>query len=266
MEGAPGSVISADGTRIGFITRGEGPALLMVHGGMCSSARWTPLWPLLVGRFQVTAMDRRGRASSEDGEGYSLGAEYEDVMAVAEQLSAGQGRPIDVFGHSFGAVCALGAAALGAPLRRLALYEPPGMQTVPADWLDRVQSMIARGQFGRAMFSFLVDVVGLTREQVQLLRDNAGGDSPMPIVEKTMVREAEALRTLCLPNLAPEVVQPVLLLLGGVSPPWAAAVIRSLADSLPAARVEVLPDQGHEAVDTAPELVTGQLAEFLLDE
>jgi pimeloyl-ACP methyl ester carboxylesterase len=266
VERARGAVVSADGTRIGFITDGEGPALLMVHGGMCSSARWARLWPLLVGRFQLTAMDRRGRGSSGDAGGYSLDAEYADVVAVVEHLSLGQGRPIDIFGHSYGAVCALGAAALGAPLRRLALYEPPGRQTVPADWLGHVRSMIAQGQFGRAMASFLVDVIGLTWDQVELLRDNVGDDDPMPIVEKTMVREAEALRMLCLPNVAAEVVQPILFLLGTVSPPWAGAVSRSLADALPAARVEALPGQGHEAVDTAPDMVASQLTRFFLDE
>jgi pimeloyl-ACP methyl ester carboxylesterase len=44
------------------------------------------------------------------------------------------GDPVDVFGHSYGAVCALGAASPGAPVRRLALYEPPGPPTVPAPW------------------------------------------------------------------------------------------------------------------------------------
>jgi pimeloyl-ACP methyl ester carboxylesterase len=266
VEGAPGSVVSEDGTRIGFITGGQGQSLLMVHGGMCSSARWAPLWPLLVGRFQVTAMDRRGRGASGDGAGYSLSSEYADVIAVAEHISAGQGRPIDIFGHSYGAVCALGAAALGAPLRRLVLYEPPGAQTVPADWLDRVRSMIVRGQFGRAMSSFLIDVIGLTADQVALLRDKTGGDNPLPIVATTMVREGEALSTLRLSNVAAKVTQPLLLLLGSVSPPWAGAVTRSLADVLPAAKVEMLPDQGHEAVDSAPELVASQLAAFLLDE
>lgn len=67
MDGHRGSVVSADGTRVGFVTDGVGRSLLMVHGGMCSSARWEPLWPLLVKRYRVTAMDRRGRASSGDG-------------------------------------------------------------------------------------------------------------------------------------------------------------------------------------------------------
>ncbi|WP_354005570.1 alpha/beta fold hydrolase [Rhodococcus antarcticus] len=74
---------------------------------MRSSTRWAPVWPRLAGRFQVTAMDRRGRASSADAERYSLEVEYEDVIAVAEHLSARQGTPITVFGHSYGAVCAL---------------------------------------------------------------------------------------------------------------------------------------------------------------
>lgn len=75
-----------------------------------------------------------GRASREDVEVYSFGMEQADVLAVAEQRA----RPIDVLGHSYGAVCALGPPALGAPLRRLVPYEPPGMRTVPADWLNRV--------------------------------------------------------------------------------------------------------------------------------
>jgi pimeloyl-ACP methyl ester carboxylesterase len=266
MDGSRGSVASADGTRIGFITCGEGPALLMIHGGMCSSVRVAPVWPQLAGRCQVTAMDRRGRASSADAERYSLEVEFEDVIAVAEHLSARQGGPIAVFGHSYGAVCALGAAARGAPVGRLALYEPPGPQTVPALWLDRVRSMIAQGQLGRAMVSFLIEVIGLTREQVEALRDDPGGHDPMPIVARTLVREAEALTAVDLPTLAAAVVQPVLLLLGSVSPTWAAAVTHGLAATLPASEVELLPGQGHEAIDSAPDLVVSRLARFLLDE
>lgn len=263
MNGNRGSVVSADGTRVGFVTDGAGPALLIVHGGMSTSARWDPLWPLLIGRFQVTAMDRRGRGSSGDGDQYSLEAESEDVIAVAEHLSMQQGAPIDVFGHSYGAVCALGAAARGAPVRRLALYEPPGPETVPTEWLDRMRLIIGQGQPGRAMFSFLVEVIGFSPREVEALRDRPGGYDPLPIVERTLVREGEALTTADLPALAADVVQPVLLLLGSESPPWAATVTRGLAGTLSAAEIAMLHHQGHEAVDTAPDLVAEQLARFL---
>src|SRR5690348_8049155 len=50
----------------------------------------------------------------------------------------------------------------GAPIRRLALYEPPGPSTGPAQWRDRVLPMIEAGQPGRAMFSFLTEIIGLS--------------------------------------------------------------------------------------------------------
>jgi hypothetical protein len=60
VDGHRHAVTSADGTEIGLLTAGDGPPLLLVHGGM-------------------------GRIESLAG-----------------------GDPVDVFGHSYGAVCALG--------------------------------------------------------------------------------------------------------------------------------------------------------------
>ncbi|WP_275451199.1 alpha/beta fold hydrolase [Arthrobacter sp. H14] len=235
----------------------------MVHGGMCSSARWSPLWPVLGSRFRVTAMDRRGRGLSGDGTSYTLAAECADVAALAENLSMQQGAPIDVFGHSYGALCALGAAAQSPSVRRLVLYEPPGTTTVSAEWIGRMRDMIDQGQPGRAMFSFLVDVVGMRPGEVELLRDRDVGYDPMPIVERTLVREAEALAAVDVSALAADVVQPVLLLRGSEGPPWAADVTMSLAGTLSAATVATLQYQGHEAVDSAPELIAEYLDRFL---
>lgn len=185
---------------------------------------------------------------------------------MVEHLAARQGAPVDVLGHSYGAVCALGAAARGAPVRRFVLYEPPGLETVPVEWLNRVRAVIARGELGRAMVSFLVEVIGLTREQVEVLRAGAAGhDDPLPLVARTLVREADALAAVDLAALAVAVAQPVLLLLGTTSPAWAAAVTQGLVDALPNAEVALLPDQGHEAVDSAPDLVAHQLRRFLVE-
>ena len=40
MDGYRHSVTSADGTRIGLLTAGEGPPLLLVHGGMGCIESW----------------------------------------------------------------------------------------------------------------------------------------------------------------------------------------------------------------------------------
>ena len=106
-----------------------GPPLLLVHGGVGQIERWAPLWDLLADHRRVTAMDRRGRGSSGDGAGYAIEDEYGDVAAVVRALAEESGRPVDVFAHSYGATCTLGAARLAPPFGGLVLYEPPG----PAD-------------------------------------------------------------------------------------------------------------------------------------
>ena len=265
MDGARWSVFSPDGTRIGCVTDGVGPPLLLIHGGMCTSQRWTPLWPHLVEHFEVTAMDRRGRGASTDGVEYSLQSEADDVGAVAIAVAERRGTPVDVFGHSFGALTAMGAAGGATPVRRLVLFEPPGPTTLPEGWLPRMRSMIGLGDLGRAMFSFLVEIVGLSVEEVGALRDAAEGPDPLPIVARTLVREAEVIQDLDMASLCECVSQPVLLLLGGASPPWAVEVTRLLAAQLPQSIVTEIPHQGHEAVDTAAAAVAQHITEFTRD-
>lgn len=260
MDGQRHAVTSADGTEIGLLTAGDGPPLLLVHGGMGRIERWAPLWQPLTSRWRVTAMDRRGRGSSGDAGPYDLSREFEDVAAVAASLAGGG--PADVLGHSYGAVCALGAVAQGAPVRRLALYEPPGPPTVPADWRARARDMIEAGQPGRAMFSFLTEIIGLSADEVDALRDAPRGYDVMPIVSATMPRESEALSTVDLPALAAEVTVPVLLILGSASPPWAHEIIGDLDAALTNQTLAVLDGQGHNAMDEAPDVLVTQLASF----
>jgi pimeloyl-ACP methyl ester carboxylesterase len=260
VDGHRHAVTSADGTEIGLLTAGDGPPLLLVHGGIGRIERWAPLWQPLTSRWRVTAMDRRGRGSSGDAGPHDLSREFEDVAAAAASMAGGG--QVDVFGHSYGAVCALGAAAKGAPVRRLALYEPPGPPTVPAQWRARVLPMIEAGQPGRAMFSFLTEIIGLSADEVDALRDAPRGYDVMPIVSATMPRESEALSTVDLPALAAEVTVPVLLILGSASPAWAHEIIGDLDAVLTNQTLAVLDGQGHNAMDEAPELLVTRLASF----
>jgi pimeloyl-ACP methyl ester carboxylesterase len=270
VDGERGFVRSTDGTPIGLLSAGTGPPLLLVHGGLSGMFRWAPLWPLLTPLFAVTAMDRRGRGSSGDAEDYALEREFDDVRAVVEELAARAGRPVDVLAHSLGAVCALGAAGRGAPVRRMVLYEPPGPPTVPADWLRRLHATIAAGQSGLAVASFLVEVIGLTRDRVSELREQAlqagtgpGVDDVLAVASRTLGREAEALAALDLLALAGGVWQPVRFLLGSSSPPWATEVTRILAAQLPRSEIVALEGEGHEGLDGAPERVVDELVRFV---
>lgn len=270
MDGERGFVRSSDGTSIGLLSAGAGPAVLLVHGGLTGMLRWAPLWPLLTSRFAVTAMDRRGRGSSGDAPDYSLEREFDDVRAVVDELATRTGGPVGVVGHSLGAVCALGAAARGAPVRRMVLYEPPGPATVPAEWLQRLHSTIAAGRWGLAVASFLTEVIGLTRERVDELREQAlqagsgpGVDDVLAVAARTLGREAEALRALDLAALTAGVRQPVRFLLGTQSPPWAADVTTFLAGRLPASEIVRLAAHGHEGLDGAPQRVVDEVTQFI---
>ena len=263
MQGRRHTVTSSDGTEIGLLTAGSGPGLLLVHGGMGRLERWAPLWGLLTEHWQVTAMDRRGRGSSGDTQPYQLSKEYDDVATVATSLADRNGHPADVFGHSYGALCALGAAARGAPVRRLALYEPPGPQTVPREWRERASALAAGSRPGRAMISFLTEIIGLSMAQVSELRNAPGAQDVLPIVSATLPREAEALASADPLALAGDVTSPVLLLLGEASPGWAADITRVMDAALPQVTLAVLPGVGHEATDTAPGLIYSELLHFL---
>jgi len=224
--------------------------------------QWEPIWSALAERWQVTALDRRGRGSSGDAEPYSIGKEFDDVAAVANYLATRQEAPVDVFAHSYGATCALGAAAQGVPFRRMALYEPPGPQAAPREWAERVTGLIADGKPGRAMFSFITEVVGLSAERFEEYRNAPGAYDVLPIVTATLPREAEALGNVDLARIAAKVTTPVLLLLGTESPPWAGEITRALAATLPIADLVSLLGEGHDAIDSAPDLIVSELRRF----
>ena len=122
--------------------------------------------------------------------------------------------------------------------------------------------MVSEGKTGRAMFSFITEVVGLTAEQFEEYRAVPGAQDVLPIVAATLPREAEALTSVDLSGLAAGVSVPVLLLLGATSPSWAEDITRVLAAALTDAEIVILPDNGHAAVNSAPDLVVSELEHF----
>jgi pimeloyl-ACP methyl ester carboxylesterase len=95
--------------------------------------------------FTLFTMDRRGFGASRDGSGYSAEREFSDVAAVVEAVAARAGQLVVLFGSSWGANCALGAARDLLTLRALILYEPSlGRRHAPGS-LDRIEERIAAG-------------------------------------------------------------------------------------------------------------------------
>src|SRR6476659_9017866 len=83
------SVISRDGTTIGFRRVGRGPGLVLLHGSMSSGAHHTEMARMLADTFTIHVPDRRGRGLSGP---YRSGDEFEqeldDVAALLRATGA----------------------------------------------------------------------------------------------------------------------------------------------------------------------------------
>src|SRR3954454_2477125 len=254
-------VTSADGTAIALERVTQGPALLlMVPGGPNGRRAWAAVAALLEGTHSCWLMDRRGKGDSGDTAPYSLEREYEDVGAAATSFDG----PVAVAGHSSGAVCALGAAARGAQLGGLILYEPPwpheGWHS-PTAHADEMDELIAAGQAERALEVGL-RMVGLPAAAIEAMRGGPGWADRVALVH-TWPREIRQIALLS-PDLAPlqRIIAPALLLDGEMSPAHHRHATAAIAAALPTATVTELPGQGHTALQLAPHLVADAIRLF----
>ena len=259
-------VRSDDGIPIAVWVEGDGPALVMVHGSLQDHTVSHALVGELRAHVATYAMDRCGFGASRDREEYSLEREFEDVAAVVDEVAARTGGPIALWGHSFGASCALGAAALTDHISRLILYEPSLGLGYPPGWIETCEAMVAEGDREGALVLMFREVLEFTDDQIDDMR--AGPEWPGRIaVAHTMGRESRARGGLDLP---PGSVQDdhcaddaALRLL------TSAAEIKhateAVAAEIPGSRIHLLQGHAHVAHRTHPALVAAIVRDFLAD-
>ena len=253
---------STDGAPIACEKSGAGPALVLVHGTAADHTRWAPVLPAFSAHFTVYACDRRGRGASGDGSSYAMEREFEDIAAVVD----GIGGPVDLVGHSYGALCALEACARAKHLRRLVLYEPPipaGVPITPPDIVDRLQALLDAGDREEVVATFLREVPRVPAEQLELMRSLPAWRARVRAAA-TIPRELRAHNAYAfLPETFRDVGVPVLMLLGSESPPFFRAALERVQAAVPSAQLVVLAGQQHAAIDTAPDLFAREVIAFL---
>ncbi len=258
-------VASRDGAEIAYGTSGEGPPLVLVHGTTADRTRWRPLLPYLEPHATVHAVDRRGRGASGDAPDYDLAREFEDVAAVVDAVADASGSMVDVLGHSYGGLCALGAATLTSNMRRLVLYEPPVNADASAfpGVEERLDALLAEGNREAVVETFLREVAMIPEEELSALR--AQPEWPARVAAAhTIVREFRGpLGRGFDPAQASTISAPTLMLSGGDSPDYMKAATEFLAAALPDARVVVLEGQQHVADVLVPEVFADHVVAFL---
>jgi hypothetical protein len=257
------NVTSKDGTTIAFDVVGDGPPLVIVAGATSTRLPNTAFAELLSAEHRVLNYDRRGRGDSGDTSPYAVDREIEDLAAVLEAAGGGA----TVLGFSSGANLSLRAAAAGADIARLALWEPNFVVNdqrppLPADYVDHLNELVAADRRGDAVEYFMTAAVGLPAEFVAPMRR-----MPMwPAMEAVahtiaydgaIVGDSMSGKPIGAERFA-GVDVPALVLVGGTTP-WLTDGGHALAEALPRGRVRRLDGQTH---DVAPDALAPAVLEF----
>lgn len=254
------TVTSSDGTVIAYDKHGRGPALILIGGAFSTRQAATALAEELAPHFTTYTYDRRGRGDSGNTEPYSVIREIEDLSALIKA----SGGPALVYGHSSGAGLALEAAANGASISRLALYEPPYFVGEPdnrpgPELTGKIAELLAADARSAAVELFLTTAVQVPSDVVTQMKQSPAWPG-LEQVAPTLLYDFAVMGDSSVPTaMAAGIPIPTLVIVGGRSAQWAADSGRALSEILPRGRFQVLEGQDHGA---DPKSVLATLVEF----
>ena len=273
------TVVSEDGTSIGYRSSGDGPGVILVPGGMKAAQHLSQLAAALSDDFRVHVIDRRGRgATGPRGSGSPL---VEDVADIAALASVTGSRFL--FGHSVGALSSLRAARDAPGFQKVVLYEPPLSVdgSAPIGWVERFDHELAEGKVAAALVTALkgarIDrrMAAIPRLVLRPLlalgiRAETVADGDVAIRDLVSTQHADMGIVQEMAETASDYAdlsQPVLLLGGTRSPRYLRTAMDELARTLPRAEEIIFPGFDHQGPENEghPLVVAAQIRRFLRD-
>ena len=249
------TVTSADGVTIAYQRSGSGPALIVVNGALSTKDTGAPLAPLLDRDFTLYRYDRRGRGDSSDRDGSAPQDELQDLAAVV----AVTGEDPFVFGQSSGAALALEAAAAGVPMRGLVVNEPPYVEGpgTATETAGELAALAADGRRDEAVEHFMHGS-GIPGAVIEQTKASPAWPALLAIAH-TLAYDVRLLNEGVVPAARLSAIAcPVLGTTGSLSPPWAAASVRAVAEAVRDGEWRVLEGQAH---NIAPDVLAAVLRE-----
>jgi pimeloyl-ACP methyl ester carboxylesterase len=123
------SAVQIDGKKIHYLTAGQGPAVVLLHGYTQTSRMWRPLMEKLKDKFTVIAPDLPGIGDSDiPRNGSDMKTAAIRIHALAKSLGVTKAR---VVGHDIGLMVAYAyAAQFSAEVEKLVVMDAflPGVQ------------------------------------------------------------------------------------------------------------------------------------------
>jgi pimeloyl-ACP methyl ester carboxylesterase len=258
-------VQSTDGTSLAVWVEGDGPALVLVHGSVSDHTTLAPFVDEARKEMTTFSMDRRGFGGSGDAPGYAIERDFEDVAAVVDAVAARTGGPVALFGHSYGANCAMGGATLTNNLHHIVLYEPSLGLTYPSGSIEAVEEAVAAGDMDAAVVAVFVGILEMTEEEIDAMRASTTPNWATRIASAwTLPRECRVEETWVYePGQFDTITAPTLLLTGSETPADLIKATNLAADAIPDSQIRVLEGHAHMAHKTDPALVTARVREFI---
>ena len=259
------TITSADGTTIRSACYGTGRPLVIISGALFASELWLRVVPLIASQRRVVVVDRRGRGKSGNHLPYSATREIEDVLAVLSGLDG----PVDLLGHSSGAILALQAAQQSpGTLERLIVYEPPVFFAAPdriaPDLPERLEALLTAGQDEAAVETFLREGPRASEAELRGMKSGSAWAQMVKSLAHTVPYDSHVQRSFSADATELARVRiPTLMLLGGASPARMQSAAQTIAARLPNATVRELAGQQHVAMLSAPAPFASAINAFL---
>lgn len=266
--------LSVNGVRYYVDDVGQGPPLVLLHGFTGSSQSWGTAGQLLGAHRRLLAIDLPGHGRTEspaDPTRYAMDAVAADVIALLDKLGV---QIADLLGYSMGGRLALYLALRYPDRWRSLILESasPGLATAAeraeraaadnslADWIEAhgIAAFVERWEALPLFHSHLTlpsDIRAAQRER--RLANNPVG----------LANSLRGMGTGQQPSLWAELDQlrlPVLLLAGALDEKFT-VISRQMAERIPGARLDNLPDAGHTLHLEQPEAMTAAVLGSLRD-
>ena len=256
--------VDVDDLDVAFRRAGDGPPLLLLHGGISDSRVWRDQLEDLSDEFTVVAWDAPGCGQSSDPPETFRLPEYADCLAGFIDV-LGLERP-HVLGHSFGGGLALELyrrhAGIPMSLVLAGAYAGWAGSLAPEEVEERLQLALC-----------MADQLPTRIESESISGFVSKAIPPERIDEvKAIISEVHALGTRVtahafaeadLRDVLPRIAVPTLLLYGDADERAPLDVAEALHASIPTSTLVTMPGLGHESYLESPQTFNAEVRRFL---
>jgi len=252
-----------NGMKLAYADEGKGPALVFVHGFPLNRATWQRQIDAFRPSYRVIAPDLRGLGESQAGSGPITMAQFaEDVQRLLQQLTAA---PVVLIGHSMGGYVALAfARQYPEMLRGLVLVATrAGNDTPEAAAARRATAEKVKAEGSKVVVDAMVPKMLAASNHDPKMAEQVRGFMAPSKPEGVMGALLGMAERPDMTAMLPSIKVPTLVITGADDTLIPPAESEKLANAIPGARLNVIPQAGHLVAFEQPDAFNRVLKEWL---